>query len=523
MNPTKNKQQNPYLRSASNLAAVTGHPILSEGIDLAGGFLSKLFGGKKKAQAPQGPAPAAPTQPTAPAAPAAGQNNAPAAPQGNQGGGPVNPPSLPTPGQGGQLSQLFNQGKAATFNDLDTVDNANNNYAKTYAAFQDALRNNLSNRTQTTTNDTNTTGQINTLGNLAVSSASAGVNAAAANRESRVNALSSLFNMAAPKTLSPTDYAYSPIDDINSINEGNQSSTYGRTFNAGQAAGTQALGTQSVNNDVKIGTINNTQSVLNGLFSGYTDFGLVPLTEWKNKIAALTSSGQIASLQTLLNSVASQVEDGSIKQQLQSVSGNLANSSPSTIQAALNAAKAYITAQQGAIRTTAQNRNLSSAVPTNPTNLQVYTTPSGQRYIYHDGSDGQGAGWESFSSVGGDTNQAINIPKASHLAYVNNNPGNLKFVGQPGAVMGANGFAKFATPQEGFNALIRQIGINQKQNKTLAAFAYDYAPPTENDTGTYIRNLITLTGSKWNTPISQIDPTTLAKAVAMLESSTKIA
>ena len=35
----------------------------------------------------------------------------------------------------------------------------------------------------------------------------------------------------------------------------------------------------------------------------------------------------------------------------------------------------------------------------------------------------------------------------------NNNPGNLRFVGQAGATPGEGGFAKFETPQAGLDAL----------------------------------------------------------------------
>jgi hypothetical protein len=46
---------------------------------------------------------------------------------------------------------------------------------------------------------------------------------------------------------------------------------------------------------------------------------------------------------------------------------------------------------------------------------------------------------------------------ASGLARVNNNPGNLKYIGQHGAVRGEKGFAKFATLQDGWDALENDI------------------------------------------------------------------
>lgn len=55
-------------------------------------------------------------------------------------------------------------------------------------------------------------------------------------------------------------------------------------------------------------------------------------------------------------------------------------------------------------------------------------------------------------------------------ALANNNPGNLKFVGQPGAVQGSKAadggyFAKFATPQAGAQALINDLTIKYNSGK----------------------------------------------------------
>jgi len=59
---------------------------------------------------------------------------------------------------------------------------------------------------------------------------------------------------------------------------------------------------------------------------------------------------------------------------------------------------------------------------------------------------------------------------SSRLAVVNNNPGNLKFIGQKGAVMGEKGFAKFNSVADGYTALrndiLAKIG---KSNSTIAS------------------------------------------------------
>ena len=128
-----------------------------------------------------------------------------------------------------------------------------------------------------------------------------------------------------------------------------------------------------------------------------------------------------------------------------------------------------------------------------------------------------------LTNVGGDTNLAISIPQSSHLAYVNNNPGNLKYVGQPGSVPGKKGFAKFSTPQAGYDALVRQIKLDANRGLTIAQFVSKYAPPTENDTRQYIAQVASATGAGPNTPINRINVHSLAKVVAMKESSTRIA
>lgn len=56
----------------------------------------------------------------------------------------------------------------------------------------------------------------------------------------------------------------------------------------------------------------------------------------------------------------------------------------------------------------------------------------------------------------------------SGYAVKNNNPGNLRFIGQEGAVEGSGGFAKFATVADGFNALKNDIlaKMNRAKNNT---------------------------------------------------------
>lgn len=117
---------------------------------------------------------------------------------------------------------------------------------------------------------------------------------------------------------------------------------------------------------------------------------------------------------------------------------------------------------------------------------------------------------------------SIEIPRTSRLSFVNNNPGNLKFAGQDGAVKGEGGFAKFTSPQAGLNALVNQIKLEVKRGHTLASFVNKFAPPSENDTKQYIQQATMALGFNANTPLKNIPIDELAKFVAQKESSTKI-
>ena len=79
-----------------------------------------------------------------------------------------------------------------------------------------------------------------------------------------------------------------------------------------------------------------------------------------------------------------------------------------------------------------------------------------------------------------------------------NNPGNLRYAGQYGATKNANGFAVFSSPELGRLALERQIALDANRGKTLASFLGGYAPPSENATATYVRNVSSWTGIQPN-------------------------
>jgi hypothetical protein len=98
------------------------------------------------------------------------------------------------------------------------------------------------------------------------------------------------------------------------------------------------------------------------------------------------------------------------------------------------------------------------------------------------------------------------------LAYTNNNPGNLVYAGQAGASPGAGGFASFPSYQAGYTALQNQIQLdavrgtdaNGNPINTLSDLISSWAPPSQNDTATYIANVSAQTGFDPSAPLSSL-------------------
>lgn len=92
----------------------------------------------------------------------------------------------------------------------------------------------------------------------------------------------------------------------------------------------------------------------------------------------------------------------------------------------------------------------------------------------------------------------------------NNNPGNLNYVGQPGATResGPNGrFAVFQTAEEGLVALARQLRLYaQRGINSVRAIISKFAPPTENDTQAYIESVSKRLGVDANASLNVNDP-----------------
>jgi len=98
------------------------------------------------------------------------------------------------------------------------------------------------------------------------------------------------------------------------------------------------------------------------------------------------------------------------------------------------------------------------------------------------------------------------VPRLS-VAERNNNPGNLKFIGQEGAVQGDKAtdggyFARFETPEAGMAALQRDISVKIDRDKTIRGIISRYAPPNgHNNTDAYIANVSARLGLDPDAPV----------------------
>lgn len=99
------------------------------------------------------------------------------------------------------------------------------------------------------------------------------------------------------------------------------------------------------------------------------------------------------------------------------------------------------------------------------------------------------------------------------VSQKNNNPGNLKYVKQPGAT-GADehGFARFPDYQTGLAALNKQIELDSSRGLTFRQFTAKYAPKDDhNDPEAYAKSLAASTGHNPDDPISVVGGSTRGK------------
>lgn len=87
------------------------------------------------------------------------------------------------------------------------------------------------------------------------------------------------------------------------------------------------------------------------------------------------------------------------------------------------------------------------------------------------------------------------FPIPGSVAQRNNNPGNLKYVGQAGAIgKDSQGFAIFGSVADGQAALVNQLGLYADRGLTLSQMMNIYAPSSENDTSNYLNYVSNQTG-----------------------------
>jgi len=118
--------------------------------------------------------------------------------------------------------------------------------------------------------------------------------------------------------------------------------------------------------------------------------------------------------------------------------------------------------------------------------------------------------------------EAPGAPGQDQLAFQNNNPGNIRYVGQENAQPGANGFAKFNTPEDGYNEIRSLIVKHAQAGHDLGTYLTAYAPPKENDTETYISNAEKSIGVPRTTKVSDINPEKIAAFQAHQESGSSV-
>jgi hypothetical protein len=91
------------------------------------------------------------------------------------------------------------------------------------------------------------------------------------------------------------------------------------------------------------------------------------------------------------------------------------------------------------------------------------------------------------------------------LAYSNNNPGNLIYAGQAGATLGAGGFARFSTYQDGLDALNNQIQLYAGRGLTIQQMMNIYAPASDgNNPGAYATQVAGALGVSPDTSLTDL-------------------
>ena len=97
----------------------------------------------------------------------------------------------------------------------------------------------------------------------------------------------------------------------------------------------------------------------------------------------------------------------------------------------------------------------------------------------------------------------------------NNNPGNLRSWGDTPRV---DGFARFATPEAGLAAMIKNLQVQQSKHglNTIAGIIGKWAPSSENETGSYVNSIAKQTGFGAHQPLDLTDKRTVAPLISSM-------
>lgn len=132
--------------------------------------------------------------------------------------------------------------------------------------------------------------------------------------------------------------------------------------------------------------------------------------------------------------------------------------------------------------------------------LLKFAQPVAQTFV------GLGALSSDVTTIIANTIESQEGYKPGTIAWEQNNPGNLMFAGQSGAVLGRNGFAKFDSYEAGRAALERQIGLYADRGLTIASMMAVYAPfgHGNNDPVAYANRIAGALGVSPDTPLSSL-------------------
>lgn len=101
-------------------------------------------------------------------------------------------------------------------------------------------------------------------------------------------------------------------------------------------------------------------------------------------------------------------------------------------------------------------------------------------------------------------------------AWRNNNPGNLRdseLVRDAGAVGCAGGFAVFPDYETGRRAIVRLLLSDAYRDMSISSAICKYAPPSENDTEKYKRDIVRMTGISGKRNIADLNPDELERVI----------